>query len=445
MENKDRSLEWEEFVNSHIERCKKYEEESKLSSEEYKEILQLIRNDQANNEQIIRFAKYHIGVNVNEIPVDVNIKVIPVLNGNLQEDYINTLGIAIANRRLEDNDFVISDYGLSFFEKWGDVSEVFDLLDCDVLEQLARKGHQGAFDYLYNLGLTECMSDSSSDNYNLLEFIIECEDAGVDIKDWRNLTNEEVKNGNEEFIHDLASLGAFRYLDYEYLCTWEWVKEYLDGNDIVAEIAAKYIDQVIQSKNDIKWLEEEVDDKVPQAQYLMGILNLGVGGLLDKNNNLALGYFRASDSNGCGLAKEYILKIEEELVKEAEEEKQRKQVESEAAASAKILIQKAENGEFSSDELFELAAVLSYGDASKGIKKNLKKATKLYRMAAEQGSAKAQYQLGIHLVEGIGCHKNWNAGIKWLKKSAEQNYDPADTYLSQQNTFFNRLLHKFIK
>ncbi len=434
MENKARVLEWKEFVNSHIERCKKYEEESKLSSEEHKEILQLIRNDQANNEQIIRFAKYHIGVNVNEIPVDVNMKVIPVLNGNLQEDYINTLGIATANRRLEDNDFVISDYGLSFFEKWGDVSEVFNLLDCDVLEQLARKGHQGAFDYLYNLGLTECMSDSSSDNYTLLEFIIECEDAGIDIKDWRDLTNEEVKNGNEEFINDLASFGAFRYLDYKYLCTWEWVKEYLDGNDIVAEIAAKYIDQVIQSKNDIKWLEEEVGDKVPQAQYLMGILNLGVGGILEKNNTMALSYFRASDSNGCKLAKEYILKIEDEIRKDEER-----------VASTNSLIQKAENGELNSTELYALASVLSYGDASKGIKKNLKKATKFYRMAAEQGSAEAQYQLGIHLVEGIGCHKNWNAGIKWLKKSAEQNYVPAATYLSQQNTFFNRLLHKFIK
>jgi TPR repeat protein len=66
-------------------------------------------------------------------------------------------------------------------------------------------------------------------------------------------------------------------------------------------------------------------------------------------------------------------------------------------------------------------------------------------MAAEQGSAEAQYQLGIHLIEGIGCHKNWNAGIKWLKKSAEQNYGPAKTSLSQHGTFFNRMLHKFIK
>ena len=114
-------------------------------------------------------------------------------------------------------------------------------------------------------------------------------------------------------------------------------------------------------------------------------------------------------------------------------------------ASAKELIQKAENGELNANELFALAAVLSYGDASKGIKKNSKKASKFYRMAAEQGNAEAQYQLGIHLIEGIGCHKNWNAGIKWLKKSAAQDYGPAKNYLSIHDTFFNRMLHKFMK
>jgi TPR repeat protein len=181
-------------------------------------------------------------------------------------------------------------------------------------------------------------------------------------------------------------------------------------------------------------LKSEADKKVPQAQFLMGVLNYGEGGILDKNNKKALSYFRTADSNGCELAKEYILKIEEEIKKDEE-----------TVASANSLIQKAENGELNTDELFSLAAVLSYGDASKGIKKNAKKATKLYRMAAEQGSAEAQYQLGIHLIEGIGCHKNWNAGIKWLKKSAEQNYGPAKTSLSQHDTFFNRMLHKFIK
>ena len=58
MENKDRALEWKEFVNSHIEYCKTYEEESKLSGEEFKELLTLIRENQADNEQIKRFAQF---------------------------------------------------------------------------------------------------------------------------------------------------------------------------------------------------------------------------------------------------------------------------------------------------------------------------------------------------------------------------------------------------
>lgn len=456
MENKSRVLEWKEFVNSHTEHCNAQKETSMLSIDEFEELFELIRSGQAEKEQILKFVnfsiyndesvyRYHV---FRKIPMktiyDLVWKFIPLLDEHTRNDYLNSVGIGILEGDCDEyeEEFFNSDFGQEFLEKWSDIDGIFEHLSSDGLEYLARNGYQQAYDILYNEGYG-VMDTWDYDNF--LKFIIKCEDSGVNIGTCAEWIEEELDYGYNKLINNLATLGAYRYLDRNDLSTYEWVKNHLNGNDIVAEIAVNNINKVIQCKDDIKWLKSEADKKVPQAQYLMGILNLGVGGILEKNNTLALSFFRASDSNGCELAKEYILKIEEELVKEAEEEKQRKQAEFEAAASAKILIQKAENGELSSDELFELAAVLSYGDASKGIKKNLKKATKFYRMAAEKGSAKAQYQLGIHLIEGIGCHKNWNAGIKWLKKSAEQNYDPADTYLSQQNTFLNRLLHKFIK
>ena len=57
MENENGTLDWQEFVNSHNERCKAYEEDSTFSVEEAKELLTLIRNGQASNEQIIKFRK----------------------------------------------------------------------------------------------------------------------------------------------------------------------------------------------------------------------------------------------------------------------------------------------------------------------------------------------------------------------------------------------------
>lgn len=472
-------MEWQEFVDSHIEHCKIYEKEAGLSVEEVKELLDLIRNDKADNEQIIKFAKFFIYNVSNEklekrsnsfnyyqsyIPetiyddesVDIIMKVIPTLNGELQKDCINTLGIAIVNGNYVDDSFIESGYGQTFFKKWICMEEVVDALNMDVIMQLARNGCQEAFDRLVNFNdgveLWECFYD-----YNeALDFFIGCEDAGIDIGHHTYVIDDAIDNGDEDAINEIASLHAFRYLDRDNLCYYEWVKDYLDGEDEVADIVARNINEVIQYKEDIKWLKSEADEKVPQAQFLMGVLNYGVGGILEKNESLALRYFQAAEANGCGLVKEYILKFEEEQkqrlkaaeerkAKAAEEEKQRKKAEAEMVASAKELIQKAENGKLNANELFSLAAVLSYGDASKGIKKNSKKASKFYRMAAEQGNAEAQYQLGIHLIEGIGCHKNWNAGIKWLKKSAEQDYGPAKNYLSIQDTFFNRMLHKFIK
>ena len=452
MENENKTLDWQEFVDSHNERCKVYEEVSKLTYEEIKELLALIRNEQASSEQIITFAKLYICDQDSGWDIDVN-KVIPALNGDLQRDFINALGIAVVEGYVVDESFFESSYGQAFFKEWINVEEVINMLDSDVLEELSKKGYQEAFDYLVLYGRWESYHISER---SFLEFLIESERAGVDISPWNDDIVDELDYGDEEFASALASCEAYNYLDRDNLCAYEWIKEYLDGEDIVADIAARNINKVIQYKEDIKWLKSEADKKVPQAQFLMGVLNYGEGGILEKNESLALRYFQAAEANGCGLTKKYLLKFEEEQrqrlkaaeerkAKAAEEEKQRKKAEAEAFASAKELIRKAENGELAANELFSLAAVLSYGDASKGIKKNTKKASKFYRMAAEQGNAEAQYQLGIHLIEGIGCHKNWNAGIKWLKKSAAQDYSPAKNYLSIQDTFFNRMLHKFIK
>ena len=136
---------------------------------------------------------------------------------------------------------------------------------------------------------------------------------------------------------------------------------------------------------------------------------------------------------------------EEEEERRKIEKAQAKALAEKLAEESRELIEKAEKGELDAGELVKIAIDLAYGDKTRGIKKNANKATKLFRMAAEQGCAEAQCQLGIRMIEGIGSRKNWNAGIKWLKKALKGGYEPAKTYLSEYDTLFNRILHKFIK
>ena len=306
MENENGTLDWLEFVNSHNERCKAYEEDSTFSVEEAKELLALIRNGQASNEQIIKFAKLYIGNQISECDIDVN-KVIPALNGDLQRDFINALGIAIVNGDYVDDSFIESGYGQCFFKEWINTEDVIDNLETDVIVKLARNGCQVAFDWL-DLEHDCWLWDYYANWGDMCDFLIGCEDAGVDIRD---ILSNAIES-NDDCVYYLASIGAYERLAMHDLDSYEWIKEHLSESDIVADIAARNINKVIQYKEDIKWLKREADKKVPQAQFLMGVLYFGMSGILEKNESLALRYFQAAETNGCGLTKKYILKFEEE-------------------------------------------------------------------------------------------------------------------------------------
>ena len=366
-----------------------------------------------------------------------------------------------------------------------DVGDISDYFNLEKLRDLAREGEQWAFDYLH----AEHYDYIADDIYEYLDFLIECENEGVDIDEYDDFIFEGVEYGNENLINHLAELGEFGYLDVNNLATYDWVEKHLEGNDEVAEIASKHLSEVFQYKEDICWLKEQADKKIPQAQYLLGLLYLGEGSLIDKNESLAMRYLKAAKEGGCMLQDDYFKEKEEERkrqeeeekrlaeeerkrreeeekrIKEeqkhlAEEERKRKKEEEERrkienaqakalaeklAEESRELIEKAEKEELDAGELVKIAIDLAYGDKTRGIKKNANKATKLFRMAAEQGCAEAQCQLGIRMIEGTGCRKNWNAGIKWLKKALKGGYEPAKTYLSEYDTLFNRILHKFIK
>ena len=56
-------------------------------------------------------------------------------------------------------------------------------------------------------------------------------------------------------------------------------------------------------------------------------------------------------------------------------------------------------------------------------------AVKWYRMAAENGHVKAQYNLGVIYYKGQGIEQDYNEAIKWYRKAAEQGYTQSQTIL----------------
>jgi hypothetical protein len=69
-------------------------------------------------------------------------------------------------------------------------------------------------------------------------------------------------------------------------------------------------------------------------------------------------------------------------------------------------------------------------DEGKGIPKDDAEAVKWYRKAAEQGHADAQFNLGYRYDEGKGVPKDDAEAVKWYRKAAEQGHADAQSNLS---------------
>ena len=72
---------------------------------------------------------------------------------------------------------------------------------------------------------------------------------------------------------------------------------------------------------------------------------------------------------------------------------------------------------------------LAYASGLKGQKVNFEEAFKLFRTAADQGLAGAQYNLGSLYFFGSGVPRDNQEALKWYRKSADQGFIPAQFYL----------------
>ena len=57
-----------------------------------------------------------------------------------------------------------------------------------------------------------------------------------------------------------------------------------------------------------------------------------------------------------------------------------------------------------------------------GVRRNYAEAVKWYRLAAEQGYAAAQYNLGVSYDKGRGVPQDDAEAVKWYRLAAEQGY-----------------------
>ena len=103
-----------------------------------------------------------------------------------------------------------------------------------------------------------------------------------------------------------------------------------------------------------------------------------------------------------------------------------------AGAYANYLLQTTAPGQSANppeqeDALSDYKLAVSYFEGS-GVPKDLPKALKLFRKAAEHGNAAAQHNLGVFLSQGIGVPKNLPEAMKWFRKAAEQG-EPNSQYI----------------
>ena len=60
-----------------------------------------------------------------------------------------------------------------------------------------------------------------------------------------------------------------------------------------------------------------------------------------------------------------------------------------------------------------------------GVNQDYSKAIKYYQLAAEQGHARAQYNIGVLYENGDGVAQDYNEAAKYYRLAAEQGHDRA--------------------
>jgi len=60
-----------------------------------------------------------------------------------------------------------------------------------------------------------------------------------------------------------------------------------------------------------------------------------------------------------------------------------------------------------------------------GVKKDYAQAIRWYRLAAEQGDANAQYNIGKMYEHGLGIKRDYSEAIRWYRLAIQQGHERA--------------------
>lgn len=96
----------------------------------------------------------------------------------------------------------------------------------------------------------------------------------------------------------------------------------------------------------------------------------------------------------------------------------------EPSAAIESLVKAAEQGDAKAQ--FELASAY---DGGRGVRQDFLEAFKWYRRAAEQGNASAQYSLGYMYAESRGVAQDDEEAMKWFRKAADRGHSDAQLAL----------------
>jgi uncharacterized protein len=152
---------------------------------------------------------------------------------------------------------------------------------------------------------------------------------------------------------------------------------------------------VLQALQDLK---SDAEKNVVEAQFILATMYTNGRGVPQDNKEAFRWFYRIAKEKGAALAIE-----EEQLVSDNFKKKNIPQ-------QLKFLTIDAENGIAKAQ--YELGIAYAHGHI---VKQDNEQAAKWYRLAAEQGNSKAQYNLGVMYVKGLGVLTSEDEAMKWFR------------------------------